>query len=186
MPRVSLQQTNFTAGEISPRLIGRTDIDRYGNAAKRLINAMPVVHGGARRRWGTRWIGITKYGGGRRSRMIPFVYSRDVAYMLEFTHLAVRVWPAGGGALVAEIPATITEDMLEDILEIADDPQVEVQDKRVRIDTRKWIMGKLKPKKYGDTGQKDKDKADEIAAPEADALAAFFAETILAAKRNSK
>jgi hypothetical protein len=79
-----------------------------------------------------------------------------------------------------------TEDMLEDILEIADDPQVEVQDKRVRIDTRKWIMGKLKPKKYGDTGQKEKDKADEIAAPEADALAAFFAETILAAKRNSK
>ena len=82
--------------------------------------------------------------------------------------------------------AAATEDMLEDILEIADDPQVEVQDKRVRIDTRKWIMGKLKPKKYGDVGQKDKVKDDEIEAPEADALAAFFAETILAAKRNSK
>jgi hypothetical protein len=77
-----------------------------------------------------------------------------------------------------------TEDMLEDILEIADDPKVEVQDKRVRIDTRKWIMGKLKPKKYGDAPQKDKD--DVIDAPEADALAAFFAETILAAKRDSK
>jgi hypothetical protein len=77
-----------------------------------------------------------------------------------------------------------TEDMLEDILEIADDPKVEVQDKRVRIDTRKWIMGKLKPKKYGDAPQKDKD--DVIDAPEADALAAFFTETLLAAKRNSK
>jgi len=43
-----------------------------------------------------------------------------------------------------------TEDMLEEILEIADDPQIEVQDKRVRIDTRKWAMGKLKPKKYGE------------------------------------
>jgi len=43
-----------------------------------------------------------------------------------------------------------TEDMLEDILEIADDPLIEVQDKRVRIDTRKWAMGKLKPKKYGE------------------------------------
>ena len=43
-----------------------------------------------------------------------------------------------------------TEDMLEDILEIADDPMIEVQDKRVRIDTRKWAMGKLKPKKYGE------------------------------------
>jgi len=29
-----LQQTNFTAGEISPRLVGRTDIDRYANAAR--------------------------------------------------------------------------------------------------------------------------------------------------------
>ncbi len=43
-----------------------------------------------------------------------------------------------------------TEDMLEDILEIADDPSIEVQDKRVRIDTRKWAMGKLNLKKYGD------------------------------------
>lgn len=46
-----------------------------------------------------------------------------------------------------------TEDMLEDILAIADDPEIEVQDKRVRIDTRKWAMGKLKPKKYGDKQQ---------------------------------
>ena len=43
-----------------------------------------------------------------------------------------------------------TEDMLEDILEIADDKTIDPQDKRVRIDTRKWVMGRLKPKKYGD------------------------------------
>lgn len=43
-----------------------------------------------------------------------------------------------------------TEDMLEEILEIADDPKIDAQDKRVRIDTRKWAMGKLKPKKYGE------------------------------------
>jgi len=43
-----------------------------------------------------------------------------------------------------------TEDMLEAILEIADDPKIEVQDKRVRIDTRKWAMSKLNMKKYGE------------------------------------
>lgn len=43
-----------------------------------------------------------------------------------------------------------TEDMLEDILEIADHPTLDAQEKRVRIDTRKWAMGKLKPKKYGE------------------------------------
>lgn len=46
-----------------------------------------------------------------------------------------------------------TEDMLEDILEIADDEKLDAQDKRVRIDTRKWVMGRLKPKKYGDKQQ---------------------------------
>ena len=53
-----------------------------------------------------------------------------------------------------------TEDMLEEILEIADHPELDAQEKRVRIDTRKWAMGKLKPKKYGekqvvDVGNKD-------------------------------
>ncbi len=43
-----------------------------------------------------------------------------------------------------------TEDMLEEILEIADHPTLDAQEKRVRIDARKWAMGKLKPKKYGD------------------------------------
>ena len=46
-----------------------------------------------------------------------------------------------------------TEDMLEDILEIADAKGIDPQEKRVRIDTRKWVMGRLKPKKYGDKQQ---------------------------------
>ena len=33
---------------------------------------------------------------------------------------------------------------------IADSKEIDPNDKRVRIDTRKWAMGKLKPKKYGD------------------------------------
>lgn len=43
-----------------------------------------------------------------------------------------------------------TENMLEEILEIADSTEIDPNDKRVRIDTRKWAMGKLKPKKYGE------------------------------------
>lgn len=43
-----------------------------------------------------------------------------------------------------------TEDMLEEILEIADSKDLDAQEKRVRIDTRKWAMGKLRPIKYGD------------------------------------
>lgn len=45
MPRVTLMQTNFTAGEMSPRLLGRVDIARYSNGAKVIENAYPLVHG---------------------------------------------------------------------------------------------------------------------------------------------
>lgn len=49
--------------------------------------------------------------------------------------------------------------MTEDMLEIADTPpqmgergidSADVADKRLRIDTRKWLASKLKPKKYGE------------------------------------
>lgn len=42
------------------------------------------------------------------------------------------------------------EPHLEDILQIADDPELKADDKRVRIDARKWAMSKLAAKKYGD------------------------------------
>lgn len=39
---------------------------------------------------------------------------------------------------------------VEEMLDIADDLTDEAQSRRVRVDTRKWIASKLKPKKYGD------------------------------------
>lgn len=76
-----------------------------------------------------------------------------------------------------------TEDMLEDILAIADDPKIEVQDKRVRIDTRKWAMGKLKPKKYGekqivDIGNKDGEALEIKSTADNAALALQLAEAL--------
>lgn len=40
--------------------------------------------------------------------------------------------------------------LTEQMLEIADDLTDDAQSRRVRVDTRKWIASKLKPKKYGD------------------------------------
>jgi len=36
------------------------------------------------------------------------------------------------------------------ILDIADDPDIDPQHKRIMVDARKWIASKLKPKIYGD------------------------------------
>lgn len=114
MARVSLHQTNFTAGELSPRLHGRTDVDKYGNAAKTLTNAYPVIHGGARRREGSRYVAGTK-SNAVVSRAVPFVFSRDKAYMLVFGNLNVRIYAAGGGAMLAEVVTPYTEAELPDI-----------------------------------------------------------------------
>src|SRR5580698_1382381 len=36
------------------------------------------------------------------------------------------------------------------IVDIADDPSRDPRDRQVRVDTRKWLMSKIAPKRYGD------------------------------------
>jgi hypothetical protein len=38
----------------------------------------------------------------------------------------------------------------DEIIEIADDDSLPADDRRVRIDARKWVASKLKPRRYGD------------------------------------
>ena len=48
--------------------------------------------------------------------------------------------------------------LFEELFEIADKPctnQVEVQQQRNRLDTRKWALSKLAPRKYGDRVEHD-------------------------------
>lgn len=114
MPRVTYVQTNFTAGELSPRMLGRVDIARYQNGAKRIENGLPVIHGGVIRAWGSRFVAPTKDSGAKRSRLIPYVFNREQAYMLEFGDLYVRVWSLAGVQL-AQLVTPYTQAMLFDI-----------------------------------------------------------------------
>lgn len=43
-----------------------------------------------------------------------------------------------------------TDAHIEDMLDIADNQNEDAQSRRIRIDVRKWIASKLKPRKYGD------------------------------------
>lgn len=45
---------------------------------------------------------------------------------------------------------TQADSLADDIVDIADNKTLEPNDKRVRIDARKWLAGKLRPKAYGD------------------------------------
>jgi hypothetical protein len=42
------------------------------------------------------------------------------------------------------------DTMAEDAVAIADDPAIDANKARVMVDTRKWFLSKLAPKKYGD------------------------------------
>lgn len=119
MPRVTLNQTNFTAGELAPRLLGRVDIARYQNGAKTIENAHPLTHGGCARRPGTLFVAEAK-NANKTARLIPYIFNRDQAYVLEFGDQYLRVFKDGGQVesspgVPYEIATPYTEAMLPDL-----------------------------------------------------------------------
>jgi len=81
MGKVSIAQTNFTAGELSPRLRGRTDIAKYPNGAKTILNAIPTVQGGARKRGGLTSI-VDSVGLTTDGPLRPFVFDSGNVYLV--------------------------------------------------------------------------------------------------------
>ena len=49
MARVAVQLTNFTGGELSPRLDGRNDLTKYSSGCTKLENFIIYPHGAAAR-----------------------------------------------------------------------------------------------------------------------------------------
>jgi len=91
MPKASYIQTNFTAGELSPRLEGRVDISKYANGVQTLKNMLIYPHGGVTRRGGTKYIASNKTGS-QKVRLIPFQFSVEQAYVIEFGNLYCRFY----------------------------------------------------------------------------------------------
>ncbi|MGE4298323.1 MAG: hypothetical protein AB7E47_09875 [Desulfovibrionaceae bacterium] len=75
--------TNFTAGEISPRLAGRIDLSKYFNGCRTLKNFHVHPHGGVTRRSGFRYVAAA-IGHGQRSLLIDFEFNVEQTYVLEF------------------------------------------------------------------------------------------------------
>lgn len=91
MARAKVLQTNFTAGELSPKLMGRVDIARYQNGAKKVRDCIPQIYGGLRRRYGSLFVQEVK-DSTKRTRLIPFIFNENTAYMLEFGDLYMRIY----------------------------------------------------------------------------------------------
>ena len=115
MARLTLAQTAFTGGELSPRVLGHTDIDRYGAALKLARNGHAVVHGGFKRRAGLRYIMAAATNTAERSILVPFVQGRDLAFILEFSNLSVRVLNADGTAAGITLTTPYSDTLLAEL-----------------------------------------------------------------------
>ena len=89
----TLEQVSFTTGEISPSLYGRVDIQKYASSLKLCKNFMVMPFGGAKNRAGFRY--ITSTASNKAARLIPFRYSTNDNYILEFTAGEMRVFRNG-------------------------------------------------------------------------------------------
>lgn len=114
MPKARRLQTSFAKGELSPRIEGRPDLAAYFEGAKEIINFLILRQGGVERRPGTRFVKEVK-DSTRDTVLIPFEFSVNDAYQLEFGHLYIRFYKISTGARieVAGVPVEVVTPYTE-------------------------------------------------------------------------
>lgn len=108
-------QPSFSAGELAPAAQARSDLARYFTGLKTCRNFMVMPEGGARNRAGYRFLAETKISS-RKSRLIPFQFSTEQTYAIEFGHLYIRFYTNGGqllnGTAIYEVATPYQEQHL--------------------------------------------------------------------------
>jgi len=117
MPRATWIQTGFNAGEWSPTLYGRVDLQKYRLALQLCKRYIPWVQGALTRCPGTEYIAAAKVT--TKVRLQRFEFSTTQAYILEFGNNYLRFYTEGGQLLDAgspyEVTTTYTEAELDDM-----------------------------------------------------------------------
>ena len=104
MPKVRTMQSALNGGELSPLMLGRTDLPRYQHGLELCRNAIPQVLGGVIRTWGTRYIANAA---AAQFRLISFPVIRSgqmYGYTLEFSNLALRFFLNGQQVMSGNAP----------------------------------------------------------------------------------
>ena len=118
MPKASAALTDFTAGELSPRLDGRVDLQKYFSGAKTLSNMVVHPHGGASRRPGTIFVTEVK-NSAHAARLIPFEFNVEQTYVLQFGPSYFRIMKDGGliesSGSAVEVSTSYTEAELPEL-----------------------------------------------------------------------
>ena len=154
MPRFDPIYTNFSAGEFSPLLTGRVDLEKYQAGCEVLENFIPRPHGPAIRRGGLRFIAQAKFADAK-CRMIPFDTGATTGlYHLEVGESYIRFYTEGGRlenppGTPYEIANPYLESELFDINYLQDANTLylfhpaHAPRKLVRNDTFDWVLSSI-------------------------------------------
>jgi hypothetical protein len=102
-------QTNFTAGEITPELGARTDLQVYSNGASRIRNCRPLPGGGLRRRGGLAWAATLEPGPYQHE---SWIFNFAQSYQLLFSTGRVDIHDGVDGLLLQSIIGPWLPDMV--------------------------------------------------------------------------
>lgn len=106
MAKAYALQPSFNAGEWSPQMYGRVDIDRYGVSCKKLENFVPLVEGPVTKRMGTKFVSEVK-DSSDRTWLGRFVFNETQAFILEFGDQYIRFYTDNGVLLSGGSPYEI-------------------------------------------------------------------------------
>ena len=91
MGREAVAKTNYNSGEFSPRVFGRTDVDKYYNGVARMKNFIPLPFGGCQRTPGTVYVNTVK-DSSKTARIIDWVFGSNQAYILQLNDGVIRFY----------------------------------------------------------------------------------------------
>ena len=86
---------SFNAGELTPKVDARSDIAKYKSGCRILENMIALIYGPAERRPGTKFIETM----GGAGRVMPFIYSNTIAYIILMENLKFYFYFNGGQVL---------------------------------------------------------------------------------------
>jgi hypothetical protein len=100
-------QSNFSGGEISPKLLGRFDTEIFSKSVEEMENWIPYSFGPVTTRPGTIFVNTVE-DQTKSTRLVSFYVAEDIAYVLEFGDESLRVYRDDGSGPGIVAVGTIT------------------------------------------------------------------------------
>ena len=95
-------QTNFTAGELSPQMYGRSDFAKYYNGARELSGFIPTTVGDLQMRPGSRYV-AKAISSSARSYFLEFRFNSDDVYLIELSDGYARFYKDKGQIIESHV-----------------------------------------------------------------------------------